>query len=124
LATVLTLPMDSPINQAHFALVTDGDLDFAMELLQAYLEDTQVRMERIAQGIQDHDRELVCRSAHHLRGSSSNLGIVEMPQIAREMEMNPLSWEELGERLQRMRAIVQQVQSYTDTLSAKVVSDR
>lgn len=111
-------PMNFPIDREHFAQVTDGDHEFAVELLQAYLGDTQVRLDLIAEAIPAHDRELVRRSAHHLRGSSSNLGIGGISQLAKDMELNDCSWEEIQTMLGQMQVIFRQVQSYAETLSA------
>ena len=74
------------INRAHLQVCSGGDLDFEQELLELYVTDTQNQLIVIEMAIAAGDWETVRQAAHQLKGSSSNLGIEPMQDLAAQLE--------------------------------------
>jgi len=107
-----------PIDPQHFSATTGDDLDFAAELLAVFIEDTEERLEHMQQAISIGDLSQIKRAAHHLRGSSANLGCFAMQGIAKEMELNNYTIEELQAMTAQLREILKQVKAYAESLTA------
>ena len=63
-----------------------GEPDFVVELIDLYLEEGPRFFNSIRDGLANNDWLSAKRAAHSLRGSSSNLGIVQMSLIAGALE--------------------------------------
>ena len=63
-----------------------GEPDFVVELIDLYLEGAPRFFNSIRDGLANNDWLSAKRAAHSLRGSSSNLGIVQMSLIAGALE--------------------------------------
>ena len=63
-----------------------GEPDFVVELIDLYLEEAPRFFNSIRDGLANHDWLSAKRAAHSLRGSSSNLGILQMSLIAGALE--------------------------------------
>ncbi|HEV8204820.1 MAG TPA: Hpt domain-containing protein [Pyrinomonadaceae bacterium] len=63
-----------------------GEPDFVVELIDLYLEEAPRFFNSIRDGLANNDWLSAKRAAHSLRGSSSNLGIVQMSLIAGALE--------------------------------------
>jgi len=63
-----------------------GEPDFVVELIDLYLEEAPRFFNSIRDGLANHDWLSAKRAAHSLRGSSSNLGILQMSVIAGALE--------------------------------------
>lgn len=68
-----------------------GDADLIIELIDLYQNEAAKLVETIRTGLQNDDWPVVKRAAHSLRGSSSNLGILQMALIADDLEHLPLN---------------------------------
>ena len=64
----------------------DGEPDFVVELIDLYLAEAPRFFSSIREGLASHDWLTAKRAAHTLRGSSSNLGILQMAAIAGTLE--------------------------------------
>ena len=64
----------------------EGEPDFVVELIDLYLEEAPRFFNSIRDGLANNDWLSAKRAAHSLRGSSSNLGIVQMSLIAGALE--------------------------------------
>lgn len=64
----------------------EGEPDFVVELLDLYLEEAPRFFSSIREGLANHDWLSAKRAAHSLRGSSGNLGILQMALIAGALE--------------------------------------
>jgi len=60
------------------ALSEDGDPELLVDLIQMYLADSPAKLDAIMRGIAARDWEQVERAAHALKGSSGNLGAVQV----------------------------------------------
>lgn len=64
----------------------DGEPDFVVELIDLYLSEAPRIFAAIHEGLTNDDWLSARRGAHSLRGSSNNLGILQMGVIAYELE--------------------------------------
>ena len=64
----------------------EGEPDFVVELIDLYLTEAPRFFNSIREGIANHDWLTAKRAAHSLRGSSGNLGILQMALIAGALE--------------------------------------
>jgi len=56
------------------------------EMLEAYIEDSQMYIDKIKDGFANNDKELIVHSAHPLKSSSAVLGGVSVSEIAKDIE--------------------------------------
>jgi HPt (histidine-containing phosphotransfer) domain-containing protein len=68
-----------------------GDAGLIIELIDLYQAEATNLVDHIRTGLQNDDWPAVKRAAHSLRGSSSNLGILQMALIADDLEHLPLN---------------------------------
>ena len=64
----------------------EGEPDFVVELIDLYLVEAPWFFSSIRDGLANDDWPSAKRAAHSLRGSSSNLGILQMALIAGALE--------------------------------------
>ena len=81
------LPLDnSPIDRVVFGKLREILGPGLQQTVSLFLEDTPVYLEQLQQGLQQGDAELVRAMAHSIKGSSGNLGAVNLLQFAKEVE--------------------------------------
>ena len=68
------------------ALGDEGDDTFLREIIGIYLEDTPVRLSDLRVAVEKGDAALYTRSAHTIKGSSSNVGAMQVRCIAEKLE--------------------------------------
>lgn len=64
----------------------EGEPDFVAELIDLYLEEAPRLFSSMREGLANSDWPTTKRAAHSLRGSSSNLGILQMASTAGDLE--------------------------------------
>lgn len=64
----------------------EGEPDFVVELIDLYLNEVPRLFDTIRKAVANKDRSTARRAAHSLRGSSGNLGVLQMATIAGELE--------------------------------------
>jgi len=67
----------------------EGEPDFVVELIDLYLDEVPRLFDSIHTAIQNDDSSTAKRAAHSLRGSSGNLGVLQIAAIAGELEHLP-----------------------------------
>ncbi|MCP3891650.1 MAG: response regulator, partial [Desulfobulbaceae bacterium] len=75
-----------PINLDKAVEEFEGDKEFLVEVLNAFLENVSVQTGTIRQAIADGDAEVVRREAHSIKGGSANLTADSLSDIAFELE--------------------------------------
>lgn len=68
------------------ALGDEGDDSFLREILSIYLEDVPQRLADLRTARSADDRPLYVRSAHTIKGSSANVGALEVRAVAEKTE--------------------------------------
>jgi len=76
----------SPINWEHLQRVTLGKKSAQERLLHAFLDHAEADLEAIQTGIAAEDYEQIYAKAHRLRGSSANLGMEAIAELAAQVE--------------------------------------
>lgn len=57
------------------------------EMIEAYLEDAEMYLKRIEEGLASNDLEKAVKNAHPLKSGSSGLGVMGISKIARAIEI-------------------------------------
>jgi HPt (histidine-containing phosphotransfer) domain-containing protein len=91
-----TVPADAPeifssavdltVLTGYEGLQLDGEPDLIVELIDLYVKDAPRRMAVMRESAVKKNWLSLRREAHSLRGSSGNLGALQMPQICNEIE--------------------------------------
>jgi len=76
----------SPINWEHLQRVTLGKKSAQERLLHAFIEHAEADLKDIQTGIAAEDYEQIYAKAHRLRGSSANLGMDAIAELAAQVE--------------------------------------
>lgn len=74
------------INWEHLHHLSDGNEEFELELLQTFVEDTQRHLQALESAIVHQDTLRLEHEAHHIKGSSANLGLTAMQATATQLE--------------------------------------
>ena len=86
----MTLTHTETVDLAVLATYDDaqieGEPDFVVELIDIYLNEVPRLFDTIRNAMTTNDRAIAKRAAHSLRGSSANLGVLQMAAIADELE--------------------------------------
>ncbi len=75
-----------PINWESLHQLSDGDLEFELELLQMLAEDMLLHVAATKAAIAATDFDQVAREAHHLKGVTGNVGAIGMYAAAEKLE--------------------------------------
>ena len=65
---------------------TGGDAEFLKELVDVFIEDTEVRLQELKAALDGGDPAQLGRTAHQLKGSTANMGAESMAALARVLE--------------------------------------
>ncbi len=65
---------------------SEGETDLIIELIDLYLGEVPLLIGSLRQGLQLNNWKSVRRAAHTLRGSSGNLGVLQMSKLAGQIE--------------------------------------
>lgn len=65
---------------------SEGESDLITELIDLYLGEVPQLIDSIRQGLQRNHWKAARRAAHTLRGSSGNLGVLQMSMLAGKIE--------------------------------------
>ena len=76
--------------------ICQGDREFAVELLEAFLADAFTNIKLLKQAIHETDVEQVQYYAHQLKGASANMRIYSIQAMAKEIEMMSQSKKIVG----------------------------
>ncbi len=68
------------------ALGDEGDDSFLQEIIGIYLEDTPLRLDDLRKAVETGDHRLYTRTAHTIKGSSSNVGAMIVRGLAEQLE--------------------------------------
>ena len=99
-------------------LVDDDDPDFLNDLLRGYAEEIDRSLPELAALIAAAETVKVAKTAHTLKGASSNVGAPQMARLFKELELaaNAPDWSAASRLLQELRQEFQEVQSVLNTL--------
>jgi CheY-like chemotaxis protein len=114
-------PIDSDFFRIHLDLnhlhvLSDNSLEFERELLQLFTEDSWAHLALLRQAIEIQDLRRIEQIAHHLKGSSANVGARAMQSAADQLEAQAHGCHShLAEALViQLHRSLQQIQHYLD----------
>ncbi len=87
---------DFLIDWEHLRQLSENNPEFELELLQVFVEDTQSHLEAVTEAINESDFQRFEQEAHHLKGSSANVGAITMNLAAEKLEQLARSKERRG----------------------------
>jgi HPt (histidine-containing phosphotransfer) domain-containing protein len=87
---------EPPIDWEHLHQISENNSEFELELLQIFVEDAQSHIEATTTAINSSDFLRFEQEAHHLKGSSANVGAVGMSLTAQKLEQLARSKERIG----------------------------
>ncbi len=106
---------DLLIDWQHLHQLSESNPEFELELLQIFVEDAQFHLEATKAAIATNDFQLLMREAHHLKGSSANVGakamrltVEKLEHLARNQERRGTTQliSELEEFVNRLKAFL------------------
>jgi len=105
------LDSESAINLAPALARLENDRELLRDLARFYIEDVPALIQEIEEGIDHADFELITRSAHSLKGLSSNFDAHRAVAAALAIELSGRQCElqEIRERLPELREETQHV---------------
>ena len=101
--------------KTFLAIETRGEKDFVFEILQIYCENAEKQILLLKNDLQNRDAKEIERRAHHLKGSSSNVGLEKLTALFEDLQnqVNLESWESIesliSETTEKFKFIKQRV---------------
>lgn len=74
------------VDMELFELLTDGDKDFALELVEMWETKSTEDLTLLNRALDSNDSDAVVKVAHSLKGASANLGAVTVQSAAKRLE--------------------------------------
>jgi PAS domain S-box-containing protein len=74
------------IDWEYLHQISENNEEFELELLQIFVEDTQVHLQGVKRAIASHNFQQFERETHHIKGASANIGAASMRVIAEKLE--------------------------------------
>lgn len=94
----------APIDLARLNEITDGDPEFALELVSTFITSGEQVLEEIQAALEAHDRHALSRAAHKLKGASANIHAHALRELAYALETQAPSVDQ-----PRLKELVQQL---------------
>ncbi len=88
-STVLTTNnklANSLIDWEHLHQISENNSEFELEILEMFVVDTQFHIEEIKAAMAINDFNQLAKEAHHIKGSSGNIGVVIIQEPAGKLE--------------------------------------
>jgi len=114
--------LNSAIDVEQLNQISEGDIEFEIEILQVYVEDTSQRIHKISEAIAIQDYPQIMKQAHHIKGSSSNVGALQMRLFALQLEhldQNQDSQKLLSVVLALIDNMLKEIQTIEQFIAAK-----
>lgn len=78
---------DLVLNWDELLIRLDGDEDLAKDLLQEFIKDVPVRLERLAKAVEINDAPAVAGEAHSIKGASKNISAKALSDTSDRLEL-------------------------------------
>lgn len=104
--------LETHVDLDRLSQLADRSWEFAQELLQLYLEDTQAQIQELQQAIEQDQIVRVTQLAHHLKGASANIGAYPIEQLVSQIERASQHPEQLASLQTKLLAAFKQLQTF------------
>jgi CheY-like chemotaxis protein len=87
----ITAPADNPVppvDLGAFQSITDGDSEFARELIATFITSGEQQLAEITAAVSQCDRASLARVAHKLKGACANIHAHALKTLAGQMEID------------------------------------
>ncbi|WP_414548073.1 response regulator [Anabaena sp. CCY 0017] len=102
------------IDWQHLQQISENDPEFELELLQIFVEDSELHLEATKAAIATNNFQQLAREAHHIKGASSNIGAISMETAADKLEKLSHQNESVGtnELVAELEDFIQEIKSF------------
>jgi CheY-like chemotaxis protein/HPt (histidine-containing phosphotransfer) domain-containing protein len=85
-AKLMTTDTSPPVDWSQIDSASDGDRDFAMELINVFVDSASQTLSQISNALATQDIDAIRRGAHSLKGAAASMGAVGVRQLAADLE--------------------------------------
>ncbi|MDB9375683.1 response regulator [Nodularia sphaerocarpa] len=109
-----TVDIQLAIDWEHLHQLSENNTEFEWELLQIFVEDSQLHLEATKAAIATNNFQQLAREAHHLKGASANVGAISMQQAAEKLEQMSHQHDSSGttELIVELEGFVQKITAF------------
>ncbi len=106
--------LELAIDWQHLQQISENDPEFELELLQIFVEDSELHLEATKVAIATNNFQQLVREAHHLKGASSNIGAMSMETAADKLEKLSHQNESVGttELVVELEDFIQKIKTF------------
>jgi HPt (histidine-containing phosphotransfer) domain-containing protein len=114
--------MSAPIDMDFIRLISDGDVEFELELLETFVEDTKVHIDAAKSAIAADDYMALQRETHHMKGASGNVGAHAIQELASSLEQQAKqeSLQEAEIKLAQLESHLGEVEEFMHSYAQQV----
>ncbi len=104
----------TPLDLERLDRISRGKVAVQQRLLQLFIENTQPGLEKMRLALQGQDFATVEQQAHRIKGSSANVGVLLMPDVAAQLERQARdkTLEGATERVEALEKQLEQVKAF------------
>jgi len=77
-----------PVDLAAFNTVTEGDAEFAQDLIQTFIHSGEQLLAAIGAAVANGQHDAVAKAAHQLKGACANIHALELKELAHRLEID------------------------------------
>ncbi|MHC4944037.1 MAG: Hpt domain-containing protein [Planctomycetota bacterium] len=99
---------------------TGLDLDDYLEIYGLFQDNFEELIRELKAGLAMKDTDKIMRSAHTLKGSTSNIGFTEMAKLARRMQEHPADLELVAATIPQLELMYEQMNEQMKSLAGAV----
>jgi len=107
----------------YLGQISDGDKEFELELLNLFVEDAKIHIDAAAVATKNQNYKALEREAHHLKGSSANVGAQLIQGLAYTIEQQSLqhSIEGVPEKIIELQSYLTEIEAFI-SLNYKIIN--
>ncbi|MEW6496835.1 MAG: response regulator, partial [Cyanobacteriota bacterium] len=108
---------ETPLDFKRLNAISRGKVTFQKQLVKSFIKNAQPGLEQIRSALQVHDCATVEQQAHRIKGSSANVGVRLMPEVAGELERQARekTLEGATERLEALERQLEAVRIFVES---------
>jgi histidine phosphotransfer protein HptB len=103
-----------PIDWQQLRLLSEGNEEFELELLNIFVTETRSLLQQARQAILSQNAPPLAHIAHQIKGGSGNIGMREIVRVARELEQSAQApdWESAANQIEQISRSLNYVQNF------------